>query len=77
MTAKIKWAELSELVWVAPLAALAVCTAFSLLVLGTARAGDRRRDGATVAAVGYSALAAAGGALVVAGVVFGLQVIAS
>ena len=38
-------AELVELVWVAPLAALAVTVTFSACVLGATRSSDARRDG--------------------------------
>jgi len=64
--------ELLELVWVAPLAVLAVATTFSLALLGATRAGERRRAGEAGGALGFSALAVVAGltfaAIVVAGV---------
>ena len=77
MLAAVKWAELGELVWVAPLAALAVCTAYSLLVLGAVRVADARRDGNGGAVAGYATLALVSALVVGACVVFGLDVIVS
>ena len=71
MIASIDVEALLELAWVAPLSAIAVATCYALVVLGSARAADHRRAGATGAAVGYAALA------VVAGLAFAGMVIAA
>lgn len=66
------YAELLELIWVAPVAVLAVSVTFSLALLGGTRAGEHRRAGNRAAASGYVLLAAVAGlvfsAIVVAGV---------
>jgi hypothetical protein len=69
--ASIDVEALLELAWVAPVAAVLVSSAFSLIVLGSARAADSRRAGATGAAVAYGALA------VVASIAFAGMVIAA
>ena len=73
MTAAVDSALL-ELVWAAPLAALTVVIAWGLVVLGTARAGEARREGRTASAALHVAMAAIGGTLFVAAIVVGLIV---
>ena len=75
MVAKIEWGKIGELLWVAPVAALIVSLTFSLLVLGSARAGDARREGASGTAALYGVLAAVAGLAFLAAVVFGVSVI--
>ena len=75
MIAAVDSAALLELVWAAPLAALTVVIAWGLVVLGTARAGEARRDGRTANAAVHVAMAAVGGTLFVAAIVVGLIVI--
>lgn len=48
---------LLKVVWVSLTAGVGVTVAFSLLVLGSARAGDARREGRRLPALGYFALA--------------------
>jgi hypothetical protein len=67
-------AALLELVWAAPLAAVAVTIAWGLVVWGSTRAADARRDGRTGMATLHLAVAAVGAALFTAAVVFGLIV---
>jgi len=74
MTAAVDSAALLELVWAAPLAAITVVTAWGLVVYGTARAGEARRDGRTVRAALHVAMAGAGGAIFVSAIVLGLIV---
>ena len=71
MIASIDVGALLELAWVAPLSAIVVSTAFSLIVLGSARAADCRRTGQNSAAVAYGAL------VLVAGLAFSGLVIAA
>jgi hypothetical protein len=70
-------AALLELVWAAPLAALAVTIAWGLVIWGSTRATDARRDGRTVVATLHVGVAAIGAALFTAAVVFGLVVMTS
>ena len=56
MLGVIEWDKIAELLWVAPLAALAVSLTFSLMIMGSARANDARRAGAGTTAMLYSLL---------------------
>ena len=75
MLAKIEWNKIGELLYVAPIAALAVGIAFSLIIVGVARADDARREGNGAAATMYSALAFASLAAFAAVVVYGVTII--
>ena len=77
MTAAVDSAALLELVWAAPLAALTVTIAWALVVWGSTRAADARRDGRTGLATLHLGVAALGAALFTAAVVFGLLVMIS
>jgi len=66
---------LFELVWAAALAGVAVAACFSLVILGSSRAGELRREGRGGAAVAYGALGVFGAVAVAALVVFGISVI--
>lgn len=70
-------AALLELMWAAPLAALAVTVAWGLVIWGSTRAADARRDGRTGLATLHLGVAALGAALFTAAVVFGLVVMTS
>jgi hypothetical protein len=65
---------LLELAWAAPLAAIVVVTAWGLVVYGTARAGEARRNGRTASAALHGAIATLGGVLFVTAIVLGLIV---
>ena len=71
------YAALLELVWAAPLAALIVVIAWGLAVLGTARAGEARREGRTVSVVLHVGMAAVGVMLFIAAIVLGLIITSS
>lgn len=75
MAGAIEWGKIGQLLWAAPLAALVVSLTFSLLVLGSARAGDARRDGAGGAAALYGLLALVAGLAFCGAVVYGVSVI--
>ena len=77
MTIATDTAALLELVWAAPLAALVVTVAWALVIRGSTRAADARRDGRTAQAGLHLAVAAVGGTLFTAAVVFGLIVMTS
>jgi hypothetical protein len=70
-------AALLELVWAAPLAALTVTVAWGLVIWGSTRAADARRDGRTGRATLHLGVAAFGTALFTAAVVFGIVVMTS
>jgi hypothetical protein len=75
MIATIEWDKIGELLWVAPLAALAVSVTFSLMIMGSARASDAQRAGAGTTAMLYSVVALVSGLAFAAVVVFGVGVI--
>jgi|1186.fasta_scaffold175472_3 hypothetical protein len=77
MTASIDWGTIAELLWVGPVAAIAVSLAYSLLILGVARAGDARREGAGGVAALYGTLAIVAAVAFFGMVVFGITVIAA
>jgi hypothetical protein len=74
MTLATDTAALLELVWAAPLAAVTVTVAWGLVVWGSTRAVDARRDGHTGLATLHAGVAALGAALFLAAVGFGLIV---
>ena len=74
MTIATDTAALMELVWAAPLAAVVVTIAWGLVVWGSTRAADARRDGRSGLAAVHFGVAALGRALFMAAVVFGLIV---
>ena len=75
VTAVIDVGLLFELVYVAALSGAAVGLAFSLLILGSVRAGDLRREGRGVQAAAYATMAVLAAAGITALVVFGILVI--
>jgi hypothetical protein len=77
VTAAINTDVLLELVWVAPLAVLAVTVSWGLVVNGATRAAEARRDGRIAAASAYAVVAVAGGVLFAAALVFGLLIMVS
>ncbi len=74
MTAAIDSGALLELVWAAPLAALTVTIAWGLVVWGSTRAAEARRDGRSGLATLHLGVAAAAAILFLAAVAFGLIV---
>jgi hypothetical protein len=75
MLATIEWDKIGELLWVAPLAAIAVSITFSLMIMSSARATDAQRAGAGTTAMLYSVVALVSGLAFAAVVVFGVGVI--
>lgn len=76
MTLAVDVSGLFELVWFAPLAAVAVTVSYSVCVLGATRSSDARRAGATGTGAAWLALAVLAGLAVTAEVVFGIGIIA-
>ncbi|HEV2785402.1 MAG TPA: hypothetical protein VGV67_03360 [Solirubrobacteraceae bacterium] len=70
-------AALLELAWAAPVAALTVTVAWGLVIWGSTRAADARRDGRGGLATLHVGVAAIGLILFAAAVVFGLVVMTS
>ena len=77
MIAAVDIGELVELVWVAPLAAVAVALCFSLVIVGATKAGDCRRADRPRVATAYGALSVLATALCLGGVLFAVSVIAT
>ena len=73
--AAIEVEGLLELMWIAPLAAVAVTATFSICVLGATRSTDARRAGASGLSALWLGLAILAGVLAVAEVVAGIAVI--
>lgn len=74
MTLATDTAALLELAWAAPLAALIVTVSWGMVVWGSTRAADARREGRSGLATAHIGVAALGGALFLAAVAFGLIV---
>jgi len=74
MTVATDTAALLELVWAAPLAAIGVTISWGLVIWGSTRAADARREGQTGQATLSLGVAVIGAALFAALVVFGLVV---
>jgi hypothetical protein len=75
IVAAIEWGLLFELAWAAALAGIAVGTCFSLVILGSVRAGELRREGRGGAAAAYGVLAAGSAVVIAALIVFAISVI--
>ena len=75
--AAVEWDALLQLIWVAPVAVIAVAVTFSLCIHGAARASDSRREGRAGAATAYGALAIVAALAFAATVVFGVLIITS
>jgi hypothetical protein len=73
----VQLSDILKVVWVSLLAGVLVCFAFSLVVLGTARSTDARRNGNGGAAVAFGALATIAMAACIAAVVFGVHIMVS
>lgn len=77
MIASVDSDALLELVWAAPLAAFTVTLAWALVVHGSTRATEARRDGRLTAAVLHAVVAAVGVVLFGGAIVLGLVVMTS
>ena len=76
MIASVDVSGLFELVWFAPLAAVAVTVSYSLCVVGATRSSDSRRLGRGGESAMWLAVAIVAGLAVLAEVVFGIGIIA-
>jgi hypothetical protein len=77
MLAAIDIGQLLEVVWVSLLAGVGITTAYSLIVLGSARSLQARRSGHAAASVAYAGLAALMFLLFAAAVVYGVHIMLS
>ena len=77
MLATVKASDIVEVVWVSLVAGVLVCFAYALVVLGTARSDDARRNGHSAAALAFGALAVVAFAACAAAVVFGIHIMVS
>ena len=77
MIATLDTDALLQLVWVAPLAVLTVTVAWGLVVRGTTRALEARREGRSVPAALHALVAVAGASLFTVALVFGLLIMIS
>jgi uncharacterized membrane protein len=77
MIATIEWDKIGELLWVAPLAGLAVSITYAVMIVGWARASEARRvDGAgSTVALAYSLLGALATVGFIAVIAFGVVII--
>lgn len=73
MIAAIEWNLIGQVVWVSLVASILVTVLFSLVVYGSSRAAEARREGGNAA--GFGALAAACSLAFLAVVVFAITVI--
>lgn len=77
MTASIDTGALLELIWVAPVATVAVALCFSLIIVGVTKAGDCRRADHPHLASAYAVLSVVTTVLFLGGVVFAVSIIAA
>ena len=77
MTAAIDTGALLELIWVAPVATVAVALCFSLIIVGVTRAADCRRSDHPRRASVYAAMSVLSTVVFLGGVVFAVSVIAT
>jgi hypothetical protein len=72
--AVVKASDIVEVVWVSLVAGVLVCFAYALVVLGTARSSDARRNGNSAAALAFGTLAVIALGACLAAVVFGVHI---
>jgi hypothetical protein len=77
MIGAIDAGQLFDVVWVSLLAGVGITTAYSFVVLGSARSAEARRSGRSGAAMGYAALAVVMLLVFATAVVYGVHVMLS
>ena len=77
MFAAVEAGDILSVIWVSLVAGVVVSTAYSLVVLGTARSAEARRNGAGTAAIVWGGLAVLAFAAFAATVVFGVHIMLS
>jgi hypothetical protein len=71
----VDWGKIGELIWVSLASGIGVIGVFSLVVLGSTRSGELRRDGRGSAALAYGLLALIAGVACLAAVAYGVYLI--
>jgi hypothetical protein len=77
MIAAIDFGQIGKVIWVSLVAGVLITTAYALVVLGSARWLQARREGQTGAAAGYLTLAIGMFCVFAAAVVLGLHIMLS
>ena len=77
MFAVVKAGDILEVIWVSLVTAVFVSTVFSLVVVGSARSTDARRNGDGTAAVAWAGLAVLAFVLFAGAVAFGVHIMLS
>jgi hypothetical protein len=75
--AVVKAGDILEVIWVSLVTAVFVSTVFSLVVVGSARSADARRNGDGTAAAVWAGLAVLAFALFAGAVAFGVHIMLS
>lgn len=75
--ASVNWDALLELIWAAPIAVLIVTVAWAMVIHGSVRSADARRDGRTAVAGAHLAVAVIGGMTFFGALAMGIIVMAS
>jgi hypothetical protein len=71
----VDWGKIGELIWVSLASGVGVIGVFSLVVVGSTKSGELRRDGRGGAALAYGALAFVAGIACLAAVAYGVYLI--
>jgi predicted histidine transporter YuiF (NhaC family) len=71
----VDWDAILQVIWVSLLAGVGVTAAWGFALLGATRALEFGRDGRAAAAVSYAVLGAAGVAIVLGAIVFGIVIL--
>jgi hypothetical protein len=75
--AAVKAGDILEVVWVSLLAGVIACLTFAIVVLGSARSADARRNGHGTASYAFGALAVIALTAFLGGVAYGVHIILS
>ncbi|MDW5598337.1 hypothetical protein VSS74_28520 [Conexibacter stalactiti] len=73
----VDWGQLLEVVEAGLIAGVGISIAFSLLILGTVRAGEAQQQSRPLPMVGYGAIALIGLAICLGAVIFGVSTMLS
>jgi len=75
--AVVELSQIVEVIWVSLVAGIGISTAYSLVVLGTARSADARRAGRSVTAFAYGTMALVFLLVFAAAVAYGVHIMLS
>jgi len=71
----VDWGKIGQLIWVSLVAGVGVTGVFSIVVVGTTRSGELRREGRGGAATVYGVLATIAGLVCLAAVAYGVYLV--